>query len=111
MTHRLISAIAFFGLWLVPLAAHAEPPMKFKSVTVELPDSDREFPPGKGVEAVNTNCRICHSVGMVTNQPPFSKAVWTAEVNKMIKVYKAPVPAQDVDTIIDYLTELSTKIK
>lgn len=110
MTCKFISAIAFFCFGLVPLAARAEAPIELKSVTVELPDG-REFPPGKGVEVVNTNCRVCHSVSMVTDQPPLSKTVWTAEVTKMIKVYKARVPAQDVETIVDYLTELSAQSK
>jgi hypothetical protein len=43
---------------------------------------------------------------MVLNQPALSKEAWTAEVNKMIKTYKAPVAPEDVDRIVDYLTKL-----
>ncbi|MGO9134190.1 MAG: cytochrome c [Methylovirgula sp.] len=107
MTNRLLLALALLSLTVAPQIARAEAPIALKSTTVQLPDGDRDFPPGKGVEALNTNCRICHSVGMVMNQPPMSKAGWTAEVNKMIKVFKAPVPAQEVEPIVDYLTQLS----
>jgi hypothetical protein len=32
-----------------------------------------------------------------------SKQAWTAEVNKMINTYKAPIAAEDVGPIVDYL--------
>jgi len=41
---------------------------------------------------------------MVLNQPALSKSAWTAEVNKMINAYKAPVASEDVAAIVDYLT-------
>jgi hypothetical protein len=43
---------------------------------------------------------------MVVNQPAMSRAAWAAEVNKMIKGYKAPVAPEDVNAIVDYLTAL-----
>ena len=43
---------------------------------------------------------------MVLNQPALSKAAWSAEVNKMITAYKAPVAPEDVGTIVEYLTSL-----
>jgi hypothetical protein len=72
-----------------------------------LPDSDRMFPSGPGSDAANNNCLACHSADMVLNQPVLPKAAWQAEVDKMIKVYKAPVPAADVGAIVDHLA--STK--
>jgi hypothetical protein len=89
---------------LAPLPGRAEaPPFTLKSVSVALPDTGRMFP-GEGSAAINNNCLACHSAGMVLNQPPLSKAVWAAEVNKMIRVYKAPVAEEDIAAIIDYLT-------
>jgi len=82
-------------------AAPKSPP--FKSVTVELPVDDRTFPAGPGEPAVDANCLACHSVDMVLNQPALPKATWLAEVNKMRKVYKAPIPDEDVETIANYL--------
>ena len=78
-------------------------PLTLKSVSVELPDSDRVFPPGPGVDTVSANCGACHSAGMILNQPSLSKAAWEGEVKKMINVYKAPVEAADVPAIVTYL--------
>lgn len=102
------------NLWIagllcaVPMAwtVRAATPFELKSVSVDLPDSDRMFPGGAEADAINNNCLACHSAGMVLNQPALSKDVWTAEVNKMIKTYKAPVAAEDVGPIIDYLAAL-----
>ncbi|MDF2598975.1 MAG: sulfite:cytochrome oxidoreductase subunit bprecursor [Methylobacterium brachiatum] len=97
------------GLALIPtsvLAALVPEPMRFTSQQVELPSSDRVFPPGPGVEAVNNNCLACHSAGMVLTQPKLSKAQWTETVNKMVHIYKAPVDQADVQVIVDYLAAM-----
>lgn len=65
------------------------------SLSVDLPSSDREFPPGPGVEAAQANCASCHSVGMILIQPSLTHATWETEVHKMIAVYKAPVSEED----------------
>jgi hypothetical protein len=77
------------------------------SVSIDLPDSDRTFPGGTEADAINNNCLACHSAGMVLTQPTLSRAVWQAEVEKMRNFYKAPVAAEDVPAIVDYLTTLS----
>ena len=77
-----------------------------KSLSVDLPESDREFPPGPGVEVAQTNCAACHSVGMVMNQPALSRATWETEVHKMVAVYKAPVSDEDAKTIVTYLDSI-----
>jgi hypothetical protein len=88
---------------LAPAAGHAEPPLTFKSVSLDFPQSDRMFPAGPGSDAINNNCLACHSADMVLNQPALPRAAWQAEVNKMITVYKAPVAAADVGAIVEYL--------
>ena len=101
-------------LWVVILlsaasmsfVARAATPLQRKSVKIDLPDSDKMFPDGPGSDAINNNCLACHSADMVLNQPALSKQAWTAEVNKMINNYKAPVAPEDVATIVDYLTSL-----
>src|SRR5437016_7197868 len=101
-------------LWVVILlsaasmsfVARAATPIQLKSVKIDLPDSDRMFPDGPGSDAINNNCLACHSAGMVLNQPSLSKQAWTAEVNKMIDNYKAPVASEDVGAIVEYLTAL-----
>ena len=75
------------------------------SVSVELPDSGHTFP-GAGADLINDNCLACHSAGMVLTQPGLPRAAWQAEVDKMRDTYKAPVAAEDVPKIVDYLANL-----
>ncbi|MEE7447727.1 sulfite:cytochrome C oxidoreductase subunit b precursor [Methylobacterium radiotolerans] len=106
LTHiaRCLSALA-----LLPAPALAGPPpepMRFTSQLVELPGSDRVFPPGPGAEAVNNTCLACHSAGMVLTQPALTRAQWSGIVDKMIHSYRAPVDPADRQAIIDYLAAL-----
>ena len=73
-----------------------------KSVSVELPTSDVDFP-GANAQAITANCLACHSAGMVLTQPALSKATWDAIVEKMIHAYKAPVAQNEVAPIVNYL--------
>jgi cytochrome c5 len=74
-------------------------------VNVDIPNRDRHFE-GPGSDVVNNNCLACHSAGMVLTQPRLPRAVWQAEVEKMRNTYKAPVDAEDVPAIVDYLANL-----
>jgi mono/diheme cytochrome c family protein len=72
--------------------------------TYQLPEETADFKPGAGVETAETYCRICHSADYVATQPSKTgKAFWEAEVQKMIKVFKAPIPDADAAAIADYL--------
>jgi hypothetical protein len=105
MSRNLMPLFILLSAVSMPLAARAATPFELKSVKVDLPDSDKMFE-GSGSDAINNNCLACHSAGMVLNQPALSKQAWTAEVNKMINNYKAPVAAEDVGAIVDYLTRV-----
>ncbi len=100
----VIAAASFAGPAANPVHAAATDAPVFKSVSVVLPNGDRQFPQGPGVDVVSANCVACHSPGMILNQPSLSKAAWEGEVKKMIGVYKAPVDAADVPAIVEYLT-------
>ena len=106
MFRKFLWAVILLGAASMPLVARAATPLQLKSVKIDLPDSDKMFPDGPGSDAINNNCLACHSAGMVLNQPPLSKQAWTAEVNKMINNYKAPIAPEDVGTIVEYLTTL-----
>src|SRR3984893_17784120 len=95
----LLGALSMFSV------ARAAPPVELKPVKVDLPESDRMFQ-GSGADAINNNCLPCHSAGMVLNQPALSRQAWTAEVNKMINNYKAPVAPEDVGAIVEYLANV-----
>lgn len=79
-----------------------------KPLKIMLPDETAAFKPGTNREVVMNNCTACHSSDYIQTQPrgpKFKKDFWTAEVNKMIKVYGAPIEEGDIPKIVEYLTE------
>lgn len=104
MAHRIATGLLLFSV-VAPAPVWAQHGVKpvLKSLQVDTPTDSRTFPPGPAVDAVNNHCLTCHSVGMVTTQPAMSKAAWEAEVKKMVAVYGAPIPTEDVPRIVDYL--------
>lgn len=79
-----------------------------KPVSYKLPHEKAAFKPGPNLEVVVNNCTACHSADYVQTQPKgskFKKDFWQAEVNKMIKVYGAPIDDNDVPKIVEYLAQ------
>lgn len=95
--------IAFVLAMLCTLPGASYALEKGATRSIALPAIDTDLRDGKGKEKVVTYCSICHSVDYVTMQPPLTNAQWTATVNKMIKVFGAPIGEEDSKAIIDYL--------
>lgn len=58
-----------------------------------------------GRETVENYCAACHSLDYpLINAPFLNHQGWEAEVNKMIKVFGAPIQPADTKVIVDYLT-------
>jgi len=58
-----------------------------------------------GRAAVENYCAGCHSLDYVRINAPFMNRMgWTAEVNKMIQAFGAPIQPNDAGTIIEYLS-------
>jgi len=94
MMSLLAAGVASSGL------ATAKPPL------YQLPEETATFRSGPGVELAQDNCAACHSVDYIAYQPPKKgRAFWEAEVQKMIKVYGAPIGEADAKSITDYLAE------
>ncbi|OCC00422.1 sulfite:cytochrome C oxidoreductase subunit B [Labrys sp. WJW] len=73
-------------------------------LTYQLPDEASKFRDGPNLEIAQNNCTACHSADYIRTQPPKKgQAFWAAEVNKMIKTYKAPIAETDVKAIVEYL--------
>ena len=86
--------VVLFVVAAFALAAGAtlaqEPPIKLKD--------------GPGRDVVENNCAACHSLGYIEMNSPFPDTkLWTAEVNKMIKTYGAPIAPDDAKIIVEYL--------
>lgn len=84
--------------------------LTLRSETVAWPDNDRPFPQAGGVDEVTQNCTGCHSANMVLTQPVLGAATWQAEVDKMRKLYKAPVAEADVPAIVSYLVSIQAAV-
>ena len=60
---------------------------------------------GQGKDKV-MQCATCHSLDYIPMNSPFlNKAGWSATVAKMINVYGAPIPKEDVEIIVNYLVQ------
>jgi cytochrome c5 len=97
----LAASLSVIGVG-VAIAANAAPPQG--TVTIEMPsDRGMSFKPGLGVEIAQRYCLTCHSSAYVSIQPRLTTAQWTAEVKKMKNAYGAPIPDDQVSTLVTYL--------
>ena len=88
--------------FLLLLAAAASSALA-EPMVYQLPPETAELKPGPGVDTAAV-CQACHSADYIATQPPGKgKAFWQAEVQKMIKAYKAPIGEDDASTIANYL--------
>jgi len=96
-THTAILAILIAaGAGMV--AAFAE------GLKIGLPAETVTLKPGPGAELVGSQCLICHSADYITTQPRDKPlAFWKAEVEKMKKVYGAPIADDQIDAVSAYL--------
>ena len=86
----------------------AAPGPAFSSKTIALPEDRAALPSNAGNDLVTENCTGCHSVEMITTQPPLDAKIWAAEIAKMRSVYHAPVDAADDQRLVAALVALQT---
>jgi len=75
------------------------------ALDIKLPPETGAFKQDIGAEIANGQCLTCHSVEYVVIQPPMQRAFWKAEVQKMQQKYGAPIPEEQVEAVVDYLTK------
>lgn len=109
----LAAAALVMGLvWLVPAdsepaATRKAPAASWQKITVELPSSQKIFPPGDGADIANGQCLMCHSAGMVLLQPALTQEQWVSEINKMRNSFGSPLPAEQVTPLAQYLHHIN----
>ncbi|KWN05603.1 hypothetical protein WT83_29005 [Burkholderia territorii] len=65
----------------------------------------QELKEGAGKEEA-MRCVSCHSLDYIQMNSPFlDKAGWNASVAKMINVFGAPIPKENVEIIVNYLVQ------
>jgi cytochrome c5 len=77
--------------------------------TIELPRVEEKLPEGPGREVVMSACVLCHSTRYITMQPAMGREVWVASVDKMRKVFGAPVTNEQAEVVVDYLVAIRGK--
>lgn len=94
---RCLPALALGLACLAPAA---------QALEIKLPQETATLHPGTGAGAQHAAlCLMCHSVDYVSSQPPMPLGFWDAEVKKMVGTYGAPIPADQVPLIVDYLNQ------
>ncbi len=99
--------IALFTFALACARGGAPEPAKPGVRALVLPTDQPPLAQGSGRDQFYASCVTCHSTRYVTDQPRFARKTWTAEVDKMMKSYGAPVPAEHVAAIVDYLVAVN----
>jgi cytochrome c5 len=72
---------------------------------VEVPYVAFPIKMGKGFDAIQTHCLMCHSFGYITNQGRQSKEFWHKKVVKMVVHFKAPMDDKAIQETTNYLFE------
>ena len=63
-----------------------------------------------GRQLVQANCMTCHSLDYIQMNSVFlDREGWQKSVDKMVKVMGAPIRAEDVAPIVDYLVAATAK--
>lgn len=75
------------------------------SKPIEMPYVDYPIEKGDHDEVAQQYCLICHSFGYVLNQGQKSRPYWSGTVAKMVNEFKAPIPKEDQQIIINYLVK------
>jgi cytochrome c553 len=117
----IVMAIAASVCWIAQSTRAAEAPpaapapsivtgggVTLRSVNVNFPRSYTTFRGGAKADAINNNCLICHSAGMVLDQAALSRAGWQGIVSQMHNDFKAPFAAKDGPAIVDYVVNLKS---
>ncbi len=68
-----------------------------------LPADQPGLKAAPGIELVQANCVLCHSLDYVSTQPPLTRAQWTAGVEKMRARFGAPITTNQIPAVVEYL--------
>ena len=106
--------ISVLAIGLAPLQESSAQPTAPEPTTnpiksIDLPQMPVDLPEGPGRATVMGSCIICHSPRYITMQPFFPRKTWEAQVDKMRKVYGAPIADASVPDIVNYLMSVRGK--
>jgi len=91
------------GMGAAALLAALSAPAVALQITLPPDDAALEVSTMPGYQKALQNCTACHSAQYMQTQPASSQAWWSAEVQKMKKVYGAPISDADMEAIAAYM--------
>ncbi len=74
-------------------------------VKIVLPPETSVYKNATGVVFAKAQCLTCHSADYCAIQPPKARDFWKAEVDKMKSKYGAPIPDEQIETLVSYFAE------
>ncbi len=86
--------------------APVPPSFALKSATLTLPEERPVLPATANGALLTQNCTGCHSAEMLASQPPLDAAKWQSEIDKMRKVFHAPIAESDDPALVAALLDL-----
>jgi sulfite dehydrogenase (cytochrome) subunit B len=91
-----------FSLGLIVAVCVGAPPAE-KSIKLPEDNPMGQLKSGANVDVARNQCVTCHSTDYIVLQPASDAKKWEGEVQKMIKVYRAPISEADAKAIVEYL--------
>lgn len=77
-----------------------------QALEIKLPQETATLRPGAPPGAQSAaQCFMCHSVDYISSQPTMSLGFWDAEVKRMVSTFGAPIAADQIPLIVQYLNE------
>ncbi|OZI32706.1 sulfite:cytochrome C oxidoreductase subunit B [Bordetella genomosp. 1] len=73
------------------------------ALEIQLPTETAMLRPAATGADAAAPCMMCHSVDYLSTQPPMLPGFWQAEVRKMVDAYGAPLSAEQLPGIVEYL--------
>ena len=74
-------------------------------VRIELPPESTTLKTAPGSEIAAAQCLSCHSSEYLSTQPRLPRTYWKSAVEKMQQKFGAPIPAEQVEPLVDYLVK------
>jgi hypothetical protein len=93
------------ALILIVIQLFGDGSVSGEPVKIELPPESVTLAPGSGAEIAAAQCLTCHSSEYLSTQPRLPRAYWKGAVEKMQQKFGAPIPAEQVEPLVDYLVK------
>jgi sulfite dehydrogenase (cytochrome) subunit B len=96
-------AAAYVLIGLVAISAAVPAAAEEKKIVLPADNDYARLKAGPGSDLAQAQCQFCHSTDYIVMQPGGDAKQWDGVVTKMIKVFGAPLTAENAKAITEYL--------